>query len=258
MRPPLRFLAVLLAAVVLSGCFQIRSVLTVRPDGSASLRDEVTLSGLALMALMDEDPDDGESPLDRAAFEDRAAELGEGVTLASFEPREDGFVAVYEVPDVEAFRYSTPDLPTGDGPSETDDPVDFSFLFEEGDPATLRVVIPKPEPDEKAKGEDIPGQTQDPAEAERALRMMRAFLEDARMTVALELEGEVVETTATYRDGSTVTLLDLPIDALLDAFEDDPALLQDGPPDADAFYDLIGEMDSVRIERPGTVRVRFR
>ena len=37
--------------LVLSGCFQSSSVLTVRPDGTATLRDEVTLSGMALMAI---------------------------------------------------------------------------------------------------------------------------------------------------------------------------------------------------------------
>ena len=114
----MRFVYALVLAVVLSGCFHIDSLLTVRPDGSATLRDEVTLSGMALMALMETEDDEG-SPFDEAAMEARAEALGEGVRVASFEPREDGYTVVFDVDDVRQLRYATPEAlgeNEGEGP----------------------------------------------------------------------------------------------------------------------------------------------
>ena len=257
-RPAARVLAVALLSVVLSGCFQIRSVLTVRADGSAQLRDEVTLSGMALMALMDEDTEDDAGPLDRSAFEDRALALGEGVTLSSFEPREDGFTAVYEVPDVEALRYSAPELPSGDATASGDELLDVSFLFEAGDPATLRIVVPKPEPEKPSERDELDDEPTDPEEQTRMIRMMRALMDEARMTIAVEVDGEVVETNAAYADGPRVTVLDLDMGTLLDAAESDPSLMENGPATSDAFYELAERTEGLTMVRPGTIRVRFR
>ena len=274
MRPlpafPARLLVAALA-LVLSGCFQISSVLTVRPDGSATLRDEVTLSGFALMALEEAAEEGGEDPEEmfaRADFEKRAAALGDGVALVSLEPSEGGYVAVYSVADVRRLRFSTPSLPSDDDDgTEADggplgDGVDLTFAFEEGDPATLRVVVPKPEPSkDEAPEADADGMVEteddvDPADQARMMGMMRSFFGDARMTVQVEVEGEIVETTSAYADGSTVTLFDLPMSALFDLIEEEPELLE--ADDDEAALARLRAMEGVRMEGPGTVRVRFR
>ena len=150
--PPvaMRFATAVVLAVVLSGCFHVDSLLTVRPDGSATLRDEVTLSGMALMALA-EDEETGESLFGEDVLSDRAATLGEGVRLASFERREDGFSAVYEVDDVRRLRYSTPETLGEEGERAGPESIDLSFGFDGGDPATLRVIVPKPKAEKPAE-----------------------------------------------------------------------------------------------------------
>lgn len=252
----MRALYALVLAVVLSGCFHIDSLLTVRPDGSATLRDEITLSGMALMALAEAEESEG-SPFDEAAMEERAAALGEGVRVASFEPREDGYAVTFEVDDVRQLRYATPEA-LGEGSGDTPDGIDLSFRFDEGDPSTLRVLVPKPEPDDDKAEPAADAPEPDPQEQARMLAMMRSFFADARVTVAVEVEGEIEETNASYVDGSRVTVFDLPFVAVFDVMEANPEMMGSEPPEPEAMLDELRAVEGVRLEAPGTVRVRFR
>lgn len=254
MRPAL--LAVL--ALALTGCFQMSSVLTVRPDGSATLTEEMTLSGMGLMALAAEA--EGGDPWADLDFEGRAAAMGEGVRLASFEPSEDGYRAVYEIDDVDGFGYVTDDELGGD---EIGGHLDYQIRFEpaaDGGPATLRLFLPKPEAEKpgpaeaEMEAEDAP----DEEATAQAIGMMRMFLGEARVTVAVDVEGTVTETTAAHVDGSRVTLLDFPFSALIDALEDDPTLFDGGQPPTAELLARIDGIEGLRMQGPGSVRVRFR
>ena len=263
--PALPRLVLLTLAVVLSGCFQISSLLTVRPDGSATLRDEVTLSGFALIALQ-EAAEMGDEATDEmfgaSMFEERAAALGEGVRVVSTELSDDGYVAVYAVPDVAALRFSSPSIPS-DGDDDDDGTgvaeVELAFAFESGDPSTLRIIVPKPEsekPDDEEAGVSERPESEDEA---RMIGMMRSFFDDARMTVRVAVEGEIVDTTAPAGavEGATVTVFDIPLAAVFDVMEEDPGLMT-GAADDQAVMDRLAEMEGVQLQRPGTVRVRFR
>ncbi|WP_412068720.1 hypothetical protein [Rubrivirga sp. IMCC43871] len=243
----MRLLALALAVVV-SGCFQLSSVLSVRADGSATLRDEVRLSGFGLMAMQE---DAGAS--DEAEFEDRAGRLGSGVRLASVERRDDGFTVVYDIDDVRTLAYTAPGMGEGD---ESEGQFPMTFGFAEGESATLDIRLPKPDPGKPAASDAAPA---DAAQQAQALTMMRSMMGEARISMAVEVEGAVEETNATYADGATITLVDLPMGPFVDALAERPDLLAaDGPPDASALAELLKDVPEVRIQTPGTVRVRFR
>ncbi len=244
----MRLAAALFVAVTLSGCFQVTSVLTVRADGSAVLRDSVTLSGIALLAL-DESGTDG--LFSRSEMAARAETLGEGVRLSSFEMRENGYTATYAVDDVGQMAYAAPSPDEGTSAGEG---VDLSFGFDEGDPSTLRVFVPKPP---ISKRTEAPVETDSAAEAQ-AIGMVRGFLGDARITVAIEVEGQIVDTNAEAVDGSRVTLYDVPFDVLLDAMEQNPALGAGATSDPAAMFSTLRDLEGLTVPAPGTIRVRFR
>lgn len=254
--------ALLLAlAFVFAGCFQIASTLSVRPDGSALLTDRVEVSGLGALALAESDEKTG--GVDKAFFQERAAALGDGVSLLSLEQRETGFTAVYAVRDVRQLRYTAPDLPlSADEESQTmaDESLNLTFEFDEGDPAVLRVIVPE----ETANGADRPT-AEDEApmtdaelqEAQRGLEIARALLGDARMTVEVSVEGDIVDTDAAYVDGSTVTVYDVRFDALFDAVAENPGLMRGDAPPTDQMRALLTGREGVQMEEPGAVQIRF-
>lgn len=246
-------------AFVLAGCFQVASTLTVRPDGSALLEDRFTFTGLAAFAMAEAAADDSSD----VAFQERAAALGEGVQLVSVERDEDGFTAVYSVPDVRRLRYTSPDPGLGeDDEDETvaDESLTLAFDFDEGNPAVLRIVVPEDAPDEDASEDAASGAPteEELQETRSAFRMARALLGDARMTVEVVVEGEVVETDAALVDESTVTVYDLHMDAVFEAMEEDPRLMEGPKLSGDRMRALLAGREGVHLEEPGTVTVRFR
>ena len=258
MRPLRPVLVALALALPLAGCFQIASVLTVRPDGSALLRDRVTLSGMAALALLEGEK--GGGGVDKARLQARAAALGPGVTLVALDEREDGFTAVYSVPDVGRLRYTVPDLPVGeDDGDETiaDEGLDLTFAFDAGAPSALRIVVPEDEGTADSDEGAGPMSAAARAEAAQGLRIARALLGDARVTVEVAVEGRVVETDAAFVDGSTVTVYDLGFDALFDALEENPELIGEGTPPVGRLRALLTGREGARLQEPGTVTVQF-
>lgn len=262
----MRAALVLALGLALTGCFQIHSTITVRPDGSAVVEDRIELSGMMAEMMMAADEGGKGSGVNKARLQARAAALGEGVTLLGVVESGTGYTARYGVPDVRVLRFTTADPDLGDdpdAPTVADEAVDLTFDFEPGETATLRILVPEsggPEADDP--GADDPGadgenEETDPAETARNLRMARALLGDARMTVAVVLDGEVVETDAAYADGATVTVFDVLFDTLFDVVEERPDLLRGNAPPFDELREVVGDRDGIAIQPPGTVTVRF-
>ena len=256
--PAVRTTLLLAFAVALCGCFETVSVLTVRPDGSATLRDHVTLSGMALLALRDEAGED--ELFSDESFELRAQAMGPGVRLAGVERTDDGYVATYEVDDVRSVRLAPaelPDLGESDDAPFLSDGSELQFRLSEADGlSTLRILVPKDTPSKPAPSlSDDEDELPDAAEM---MEMMGAFFEGARVRLAVRVEGTVEETNATYVDGSEVTLIDLPFEAMLSYLAENPDQMDVGQQDSAAMMDALDQIDGVQIQRPGTVRVRFR
>jgi hypothetical protein len=86
--------------------------------------------------------------------------------------------------------------------------------FSPGSPATLTVRFPR---DEDDAADDAMDDAMDDAEAAsdtsdigpQEMRMLQMMFRDARFRMAIEVDGSIVETTASHADGQTVTLFDL-------------------------------------------------
>ena len=91
-----------------------------------------------------------------------------------------------------------------------------------------------------------------------ALGMMRSFVGDARVTVSVEVEGDIVDTNATSVDGPRVTLYDVPFLAVIEAMAESESGMPSDPSNFPALLEQIGEVDGVQVPSPGTIRVRFR
>lgn len=256
-----RLAAVLpLVAVALSGCFQMASLLTVRPDGSATVAETFTFSEQALSFMTMADTA-GTGLADRAQLEARAAALGPGVRLLSVKTDKDSYTATYGVDRVADLRYTPPSPPSGDdGPGGRAEPdraeAPYTFAFTPGAagmPHTLVVTVPDTDPVQTA---DDP-EPADPAQQQQALAMARALLGDARATIRVAVAGEIVETDAAFADGEAVTLADIQMGVLFDLLAEHPELMgaQDAP--MGEIARLADGRDGLRVQVPGAVTVRF-
>ena len=253
----MRFALASLLALALAGCFQTTSTITVRQDGSARLDETVELSGLGALAMME--GESGKDGLDKSRFVARAAALGEGVTLVGLEETESGYIAHYAIADVRSFRFTAPDFDlSADDEAETvaDDNLALGFEFEPGRPAALRLVVPEPKEDAREAEVAAPTEAQR-AEMSRGLEVARALLGEARVTVEVVVEGDIVETDAPHVAGSTITVYDIPLDAVFDVLEEHPELSGPDRPPGDEISAFLAESGDVRIQPPGTVTVRF-
>ena len=89
------------------------------------------------------------------------------------------------------------------------------------------------------------------------LGMMRSMMGDARLTMAVEVEGEVIDSNAVTRDGARITILNLPFMAILDAMDENPALAESASDPSSRLAEM-NAIEGVVVPMPGTTRIRFR
>ena len=272
-RPRIRWTSSVLCALpLLAGCFAYDTTVRLSLDGSGTVEQELVLTGgMAEMIRYARTAEEGE--VDLCAEQD----LGVGVRLVSAVPVEEaervGCRQVYAFTDVNTLRLK-PDvdkmLPEGSGRGEearaaSEDPI--TFRFRAGSPATLVVRMPEqetgdaePEVREDAaerEGAAVGNEGEDAAGRAMALAMMREMLRGSRFSVHLVLQGQVVETDATYRDGDRITLVELDFDTLLEDTESLERLLDVQDPSPEEAKALLARTPGMKVETRKEVTVRF-
>ena len=217
-----KFLASIVVSVFLvSACLDVDMKIKVKPDGSGTIEEHVLLSNDVVDMLSSFGEVDSEG--NKETFEiyneeelrSKAIEIGEGAKFIGGEKisadGKQGYRAVYEFPDITKIRVNqSPDskLPEGtvdDG--ESDENGEFiTFNFSKGNPAILKINLPGMEEPE-AKGGDEEQIESDSLNSGGMEEMFIEMMKDFRMNMEVEIEGDIVETNAAFRDGSKITLL---------------------------------------------------
>lgn len=266
-------LLALVSALSLTGCFQIDKNVQVKPDGSGTITETITM-GTAMITQMKAmasgfgDAAGGKAKgfelLDEAKLKEEAKKMGEGVTFVSAKkitaPDREGYTAVYAFTDINQLKLSTnpPDIGgggnlkmTGKGESE---PVTFALV--KGKTAELTVKTPAMKAPAKTKDEAAADATQE-AMNEAMLPMMPQIFKDMRMTMSVEVVGKITTTNATNQEGSKVTMLDVDFNKILA----DPAkmkamtkLKDPNSAEAKAFLKTIPGM---KVETVNPVKISF-
>ena len=148
----------------------------------------------------------------------------------------------------------------GEALATSEDPI--TFRFRAGAPATLVVRMPEQKTgnaEEEEVREDAVEATEadDAAGRAMALAMMREMLRGSRFSVHLVLQGQVVETDATYRDGDRITLIELDFDTLLEDTESLERLLDVEDPSPEEAKALLARTPGMKVETREEVTVRF-
>ena len=243
----------LAAVFFLSGCFQAEQVINVKPDGSGTVVVTVKMSKEAIAQMKALGGQDAKGdPLDQLMSqqetEEMAKKMGEGVKLEKVEPYQEGNFsgkrATFSFTDINKVKADM-SLGPDAGDDANKDPMKFEFT--KGSPATLVIHCPS-----KKKAEEKPDNPQEDAQLAAAAAMMK----DMRLTIAVNIVGQIVNTDAENKEGTRVTMLDLPMgEAMKDIKkykEIDRAT--DWPTAAKAIKTIPG----AKAEGKQTVKVQFK
>ncbi len=269
----LRPLSLLLASlgVVLSGCVDVDTLIQVRTDGSGTVTRTVMVSEhlVAPLRALTEGLGGGDGQRrslvmpDEAALVARAEAMGPGVRVLDVQARRgdeaEGYVARYAFDDVSGLRINqnpgnlapaAGDAAAGLGGTE-----DISFDFSPGPPAELTVRFPqrgepRADPRPPPVGPEGPG-----SEALRA-RLGNLF-KGLRVAMTVQVEGMILETDATHRDGSRVTLMVIDFEELLEAPEYLDELTERRPRSLEEAKELLKDFPGIKLELAPAIHIRF-
>jgi hypothetical protein len=220
-------------AAFLTGCFQVETTVRVNPDGSGRVEERMLLSDKVISQIDEmskafagpEGKPEKFNLHDVKALRKRAGEMGEGVTFVSSKAIAvggySGYRAVYAFKDINKLRLGregAKSMAGQGGTSAGSEEQPFMFSFTPGKKARLVVIPPhkekasgKPEPavERKATEEgEKPPMT--PEQEKQVAEMMKGM----RFSLALEVNGTVLESNATHRDGGRITVFEFDLDKM--------------------------------------------
>jgi hypothetical protein len=269
-----RHLISIIALFLLAGCFQVSTVVRVNPDGSGTVLETMLLSK-KMIAQMNEmmqgfAGESGAKPepielFEPAKLKAQAAGMGKGVTYLSGVKSEtaeySGYTATYAFRDINSLRLGQKSgESSGAGGQAPSMPV--LFHFRKGSPATLTIEQPREKSPEKGVEEqagkvDSPPAAKGAISDEEAKQLAEMFL-GMKMALAVEVNGTIVETNATHRDGGRITIIDFDLAKFGSSLPQMEKLKRlKGSSAADA-KELLKDFPGVKVDLNDRLKVVFR
>ena len=263
-----------LAVLILSSCFQTFTLIRVNKDGSGTLEERFLLANRFADMLRSLDSEDqtgqevsGEAAVDAAGpaprnpqavdiekLRARAARMGPGVELdlaeAAHADSGAGYRAVFRFADINRLelRYNPAENLSAITEGQPPEQEPIRFRLTRGPTAALEILLPA------AAASNAP-----PAEPEDGtLHMLRQIYGDMKIRLSVEVEGEIIETDADYREGSTVTLMDLDLGLLMQDDQAFRSIAAAQPRSLEDLKRLAAGNEALKIETQQSVLVRFR
>jgi len=263
----MKILNLLLAAAsfFLTSCLEIKSVLSVNKDGTATL-EETALLGAQLAAMMAQGGGAGGPGnqlqgivMDKAKAEERAKQLGEGVTVKSLEEvkaadGKTGSKAVFAVADIRKLKFkpNTPDEKKTE--SKSDSAMTFTL---EGSTLTIN----NPDADKKQGGGDKPKKSDaEIAQMKAQVGMMKPMFAGMRMTVEIKSASGIASTDASHQNGDAISILDIQFDKLLDNVDAFAEIMEsgDGGMSMSEAAKKFEKVEGLKIEGKKVVKVELK
>lgn len=266
----LRLTVLLLVAALVVGCMNMSSTLTVRPDGSGTVSERLTVSPefakmMRKMQQMNDSTSSSGALFSEEEIQARADSIP-GLHLKSTEmisgPEGEGYEAIYRFDNLNEVQLNpSPDDVLPERPedqNEEDAPFDLlsevDFSHTPGSPATLSITMPRSE--EQDVGVDTPGEG---PPSDQQVQMMRDMMSDSGFRLAVTVEGEIVETNASHRSESTITLMEMDFGTLTQdssAFRKVVSGNQQSV-SSRATIDSLNALPGITIEPEETVTIRY-
>jgi hypothetical protein len=223
-----------IATLAVAGCMEIETVVRVKSDGSGTITERLVMSN-EIVEMMKEMAPEGQPVelFNEQELRDAAPGYGEGVTYVSARDVETefgrGYEASYSFTDINKIRVGQDPgdkMPGGEEMEGEAEKGDFTtFTMMPGSPSELVIHWPV---DQNKSGtvesadEVLVEETTDeqsPEQQEATMEMMKMAFKDMRMSMHVEVAGQVVDSNATHLNGNRVTLVEIAFADFLDSEE---------------------------------------
>jgi len=252
---------------ILSGCLQVDTTINVNKDGSGTIEEKVLMSD-AVVDMMNQfmssfqDSDNVAEEFNlykEEELKEKSSDYGTSVEYISGEEiiidGWQGYKAIYAFEDLNTITMETDpnakvELDNSGGRKKNEY---FSFKFIPGEISEL--IIDRPEikaeltTDKTTSGEE----SVDDALDDSFLKLM----EGMKVQLSLSFNGEIVETNATYVDGSTVNLLDIDFGELFKNKESLEMLKNNPPNNLEEIKVIVENLPGMKIELQRPVFIKF-
>lgn len=264
----IKFTILLFIPVILfSGCLKVRSNVIINKDGSGILEEQVLMSDIVIAMMsefMSSFQDSTSAPEEFKLFKEdelkaKASEYGEGVKYVSGEEIKivgwQGYEAIYSFEDLNKIKMETdPNTKVENPQNDGQETEYFSFKFIPGDIAEL--IIDRPDLSSKKKDEDITVETE--TENQELDDNLIKMMDGMTMTISLEFNGEIVETNASYVDGSKVIMLDIDFSEILKNKESLELFKKNPPDNLDEMKAIVENIPGMKVEFQKPVIIKFK
>ena len=256
---------VIAAALPLVGCFESSTVIKLKADGSGTIEQRLLLTDAAMdqmraFAILGGGDASSADPTSEAQARALADTLGPGVSFVSSAPvktaKAQGRESIYAFTDITKVHVSEqPRLPAGPvspGGSANVGEITFTLTRQPDGNALLRMQVPKLDilpMDASGPPGSIVGPTV------QQIEMIKGILAGAHLTVAIEPDGQVVQTNAPFVDGNRVTLVDLDVDQA--AADPDLATKLRAPKTADDLKAAVKSIPGLKITLDPEISITF-
>ena len=265
---PIKLTIMLFILVMLfSGCLKVNSNVIINKDGSGILEEQVLMSDMVISMMnefMSSFEDSTSAPEEFKLFKEdeleaKASEYGEGVRYVSGEEIKidgwQGYKAIYSFEDLNKIKMETDPNTKVENPQDDGQATEhFSFKFTPGDIAEL--IIDRPELNSKMEDEDISVETD--TENEELDDDLVKMMDGMTMTISLELNGEIVETNASYVDDTKITMLDIDFSEILKNKETLELFKKNPPDNLDEMKAIVENIPGMKVEFKKPVIVKFK
>jgi hypothetical protein len=293
----LKMFLVWVTFLILTACLQVETVVKVRPDGSGTVEEtfmmkkellrqmeqmmEAMAEGMAEM--MTEEEKGGESKkapepqakaktfgfFNEAKLRENAGQMGEGVTFLSgskiVNDDFEGYKAVYSFEDINKIKINQnpgekiPAVPQGNGSdSQTSKKENIIFTFRKGTPAELIIRLPRSTANAKSKTAEDAGPAQNTEKpSEEAATQAKELFQGLRIALSVAVDGTIVETNATYREGSKITLLAVDFGKLIGMPELFKKFTESNLNSLEESKELMKQIPGMQIDYQEEIRIQF-
>lgn len=268
------FWTILLTAFVLSGCFNVSTVVNVKKNGSGTVKQTVLFRKDFIEQMKsfsqsfgDKSADNDADIYDVEKLKKEVTKYGENVRYVSSKEIEEGNMQGYEV--VYAFddinKLSLNENPNADimpseKTAEKSDGDEIKFHFKKGGTSELTIQFPdlNEGAEETENAEEEAEENEETEIDNAAAAMLKQMYAGMKVSMKINFDGKITNTDASNVDGSTITLFEMDFDKILQDPSQFKLLEKFNPDNPKEMKKLLKDAKGIKIETKDKIRIKFK